>query len=138
MTLSPLPSRTPFDGKPFYCVKCNCRYEKFTACEQPDCQLESNEAAKARVTVPDRLSTQEGAPHFKGKKLASKLRVMFNGTELKNSVIEYCISKGWVRVLVVDGNTGKAMLNVSKTGLATKLMHGQITVWKDDGTGKKY
>jgi len=41
--------RTPRDGKPFYCVKCNLGYGEYLACELPDCELESEASAEMRM-----------------------------------------------------------------------------------------
>lgn len=85
----------------------------------------------ANNNIPDRLSTQEGAPHYKGKKICENLRVSIDGVEQLGSVIEYCISKGWVRVLDYDA-AGKPKLNLIKTALATKLVRGKIEVWRGE------
>lgn len=41
--------RTPYDGKPFYCIECGVGLAEFVACELPDCTLESCETAKIRA-----------------------------------------------------------------------------------------
>ena len=81
--------------------------------------------------IPDRLSTQQGAPYYKGKKIIQGLRISIDGIEQLGSVIEYCISKGWVRVLDCDA-AGKPKLNMLKTALATKLIYGKIEVWRGE------
>lgn len=40
--------RTPYDGKPYYCSLCGLGYSEMLACEEPDCQPESEETAKLR------------------------------------------------------------------------------------------
>lgn len=41
-------SRTPYDGKPYYCKVCGMGFGEFIACEQPACELEPPEDATAR------------------------------------------------------------------------------------------
>lgn len=36
------------DGKPFYCKLCGMGWQEFGACEEPDCELESDEEALKR------------------------------------------------------------------------------------------
>jgi hypothetical protein len=40
--------RTPRDGQPYYCVKCECGFAEYMACELPDCELESEASAEMR------------------------------------------------------------------------------------------
>lgn len=40
--------RKSTDGRPYYCVICGCGFDEYIACEEPDCQLEREEAAKSR------------------------------------------------------------------------------------------
>ena len=40
--------RRPSDGRPFYCALCGAGWGEFLACEEPDCRLESEYAAKRR------------------------------------------------------------------------------------------
>ena len=47
-------NRAPYDGKPFYCAACGMGYAEYLACEEPECQLEPEKAARdraVRVTV---------------------------------------------------------------------------------------
>lgn len=49
--------RTPTDGRPFYCRLCACGFDEFLACEEPDCELESErEAVKRAKGKPQRSS----------------------------------------------------------------------------------
>jgi len=41
--------RTPYDGKPYYCVECDAGFGEFMACELPDCRLESERGAETRA-----------------------------------------------------------------------------------------
>lgn len=86
----------------------------------------------ANENIPDRLSTQRGAPYYKGEKIAVGLRISVDGVEQLNAVIEYSISAGWVRTLVMDPATGQAKLNMLKTALATKLVRGKVEVWRGE------
>jgi hypothetical protein len=56
--------RTPYDGKPFYCALCGLGFGEMMACEEPDCQPETEAAAKAR---------QKAAPKDKVTKEAKLL-----------------------------------------------------------------
>lgn len=40
--------RHMYDGKPFYCAWCGAGFDEYLACEEPQCQLESLDAAIAR------------------------------------------------------------------------------------------
>ena len=53
-------------------------------------------------TLPDRLSNNPKNPHYDAAILERGIGIKFNGAE-KTNVAEYCISEGWIRVLV--GNT---------------------------------
>ena len=48
---------------------------------------------------PDRLSTNPASPHHDAEILARGIGIRFNGVE-KNTVEEYCVSEGWIRVAV--------------------------------------
>jgi hypothetical protein len=47
--------------------------------------------------LPDRLSLDPRSPHFDEALLSRGVGIKFNGQE-KTSVVEYCISEGWIRV----------------------------------------
>jgi hypothetical protein len=49
--------------------------------------------------LPDRLSTNENSPFYDAALLERGVGIRFNGVE-KNNVDEYCVSEGWVRVVV--------------------------------------
>lgn len=57
---------------------------------------------KPADTPPDRLSTDEMSPYFNGPLLERGVGIKFKGLE-KTNVYEYCVSEGWIRVVV--GNT---------------------------------
>lgn len=48
-------------------------------------------------TLPDRLSSDPGSPHFNEELLQRGIGIRFNGVE-KTNVDEYCVSEGWIRV----------------------------------------
>ncbi len=50
-------------------------------------------------TPPDRLSTNPRSPHHDAALLERGVGIRFNGVE-KTNVEEYCVSEGWVRVVV--------------------------------------
>ena len=54
-------------------------------------------AEKATDTPPDRLSLDPGSDYFDEALLSRGVGIKFNGQE-KTSVVEYCISEGWIRV----------------------------------------
>jgi hypothetical protein len=45
---NPMTERTPYDGKPYYCVVCGLGFAEWEACEEIDCLLESEARAKSR------------------------------------------------------------------------------------------
>ncbi len=53
-------------------------------------------------TPPDRLSNDPSSPHYNEEALARDVGIRFKGTERTN-VEEYCISEGWIRVVVGTG-----------------------------------
>lgn len=50
-------------------------------------------------TPPDHLSADENSPHYNAAILERGVGVRFKGVE-KTNVEEYCISEGWVRLVV--------------------------------------
>ena len=40
--------RTPYDGQPYYCIKCGVGFYEFIACELPDCEREDVRDAERR------------------------------------------------------------------------------------------
>ena len=48
-------------------------------------------------TPPDRLSTNPSSPYYDAEILGRGVGVRFKGEE-KNTVEEYCVSEGWVRL----------------------------------------
>jgi len=48
---------------------------------------------------PDRLSANESSPHYDAALIDRGVGVRFNGQE-KTNVEEYCVSEGWVRLVV--------------------------------------
>ena len=43
-------TRTPTDGKPYYCTHCGAGFGEYMACEEMDCRLETILAAHDRRT----------------------------------------------------------------------------------------
>lgn len=41
-------SRSPYDGKPYYCTECGLGWNEYGACEEIGCKLESVEDAQDR------------------------------------------------------------------------------------------
>ena len=54
-------------------------------------------AEDASDTPPDRLSLDPRSEYFDEALLGRGVGIKFNGNE-KTSVIEYCISEGWIRI----------------------------------------
>ncbi len=50
-------------------------------------------------TPPDHLASDPKSPHYDAAALERGVGVRFKGVE-KNNVDEYCISEGWVRLVV--------------------------------------
>jgi ribosomal protein S6E (S10) len=67
-------------------------------------------APEPSATPPDRLSTEEHSPHYNAAVLERGIGVRFKGVE-KTNVEEYCVSEGWVRLVVGTGRdrAGKPM-----------------------------
>lgn len=42
--------RTPTNGRPYYCKTCGLGFPEYMACEEPDCELESEEEARRRMS----------------------------------------------------------------------------------------
>ena len=57
-------------------------------------------------TPPDRLSSDEASPHFDAAALARGVGIRFKGIE-KTNVHEYCVSEGWVRLVVGNSRDRK-------------------------------
>lgn len=49
--------------------------------------------------LPDRLSTNPRSPHYNAELLERGIGIRFKGVE-KNNVEEYCVSEGWVRLVI--------------------------------------
>ena len=80
--------------------------------------------AKPKTQMPDRLALDPKSPFHNAALINRGVGVRFKGTEKRN-VAEYCISEGWVRLIVGqqrgrDGNQ-----------LAVKLQ-GTVEVWMRD------
>ena len=50
-------------------------------------------------TLPDRLSNDPMSPYYDADVLAREVGIRFKGQERTN-VEEYCVSEGWIRVVV--------------------------------------
>jgi hypothetical protein len=59
--------------------------------------MAENAPTDAGDTLPDRLSLDPRSPYFDEAVLSRGVGIKFNGKE-KTSVIEYCISEGWIRI----------------------------------------
>ena len=59
--------------------------------------MAENPPTDAGDTLPDRLSLDSRSPYFDEAVLSRGVGIKFNGKE-KTSVIEYCISEGWIRI----------------------------------------
>ena len=53
-------------------------------------------------TLPDRLSVNPKSPFYNAELLERGVGIRFNGVE-KTNVDEYCVSEGWVRLVVGKG-----------------------------------
>jgi len=53
-------------------------------------------------TPPDRLSNDPHNPYYDAGALAREVGIRFKGAERTN-VEEYCVSEGWIRVVVGNG-----------------------------------
>ncbi len=54
-----MPNRTPRDGQPYYCAKCGAGFGEYIACEQPNCELETQASAELRRLVIKSHETSE-------------------------------------------------------------------------------
>lgn len=52
--------------------------------------------------LPDRLASNPKSPFFNEALLTRGVGIRFNGAE-KTNVDEYCVSEGWIRVVVGKG-----------------------------------
>ena len=52
-------TRSPWDGKPYYCVTCGLGFAEFIACEDGDCKLEGEASAQARADAAEREKARE-------------------------------------------------------------------------------
>lgn len=50
--------RKPTDGRPYYCTLCGCGFGEFLACEEGDCELESDAEAWKRLKHKDKPATR--------------------------------------------------------------------------------
>jgi hypothetical protein len=79
-------------------------------------------------TPPDRLSVDPKSPFYDADLLGRGIGIRFNGVE-RDTVEEYCISEGWVRMSV-----GKTM-NRHGRPLTMKL-NGTVEAWFQDIAAK--
>jgi hypothetical protein len=69
-------------------------------------------------TLPDRLATNPKSPFHNAALLERGIGIRFNGGE-KTNVDEYCVSEGWIRVVV-----GKTL---DRTGLPMTIkLNGKV------------
>lgn len=73
---------------------------------------------------PDRLSAWDGPYHVKDHPL---VRISIDGVEATGSVVEYCISEGWAKVLKT--NPKGEPLHGKRGGTSTRMRKGKIVVW---------
>lgn len=69
--------------------------------------------------IPDRVCLEDGSPHYFAK--WRQLGVRYNGGEC-NSVVEFCISEGWMRSQVFHGGRPK----MERGKFVTIKRHGTI------------
>ena len=74
--------------------------------------------------LPDRLCVDVKSPFF--SPLYKRARVWLNGSERKGDVEEYCVSEGWIRARVFDGN-GKFVLT-DGGAYKTVTLEGEVRV----------
>lgn len=77
------------------------------------------------MAIPDRLSAFPG-PHF--HKDHPPVRITVDGVEYTGRVVEFCVSKGWVRHLVLDDDGDPIMASDGKS-CRIKWKHGRVAVW---------
>lgn len=58
--------------------------------------------SKSTDTPPDRLSNDPMSPYYDAAALARDVGIRFKGQERTN-VEEYCVSEGWIRIVVGKG-----------------------------------
>jgi hypothetical protein len=58
--------RDPHDGQPYYCTLCGAGWNEYGACEEPDCKLETVEAAQARAQKKRKV-TSDTATMMQGR-----------------------------------------------------------------------
>jgi hypothetical protein len=46
--------RTPYNGRPYYCKTCGMGFAEYMACEEPNCELESEAEAITRKEKHDK------------------------------------------------------------------------------------
>jgi hypothetical protein len=80
------------------------------------------------TAIPDRLSADSASPYF--VKQMPVVRITVDGIEFTGRVLEYCISKGWAKVITIDKETGKAVQSVRGGRASTKMKHGTVVVWR--------
>jgi hypothetical protein len=76
--------------------------------------------------VPDRLCAEKTSSFY----IANHplVRISVNGIEFTGRVLEYCISKGWAKVINVKED-GSAMQSVRGGRVSCKMKHGKVVVW---------
>jgi len=73
----------------------------------------------------DRLSAEPGPFYVKDHPM---VRVSIDGVEYTGRVMEYCISKGWAKVLRLDAK-GEVQRSVRGGRASCTMKHGKIMVW---------
>ena len=77
--------------------------------------------------VPDRLCAESSSPFF--VKDHPLVRVSVDGVEFTGAVLEYCISKGWAKIIRTDPKTGNPIQSVRGGRVSVKMRHGIVQVW---------
>lgn len=55
--------RSPYNGKPYYCVVCGYGFWEYMSCELPDCRLESFEDAMERQRQHETGEDRDSTPY---------------------------------------------------------------------------
>jgi hypothetical protein len=77
--------------------------------------------------IPDRVSLETDSPHFFSN--WPKIGVRFN-TGICNSVVEFCVSEGWIRTQIFHGGRPKKergkFVTVTRRGIVEPYWREQV------------
>lgn len=77
-------------------------------------------------TIPDHVSVEPASEFYFAE--YRKLNVVFNGTQRPNDVCEFCVSEGWIKILLKAGRPGWKM---SRGRFLTLKLNGTVEPkWK--------